>query len=129
MPAGADARAEDLGAHGLKLGRAGHADHGARREGAAAGGVGEGGSAGTRADAAAFAPTSSMAACGASPPRWRRCSRARRRAWARTIGRIARAAAMGWRIRKLGRRDMRELLRIGGMNVYDLLEENFESPR
>lgn len=35
---------------------------------------------------------------------------------------------LGWRIRKLGRRDMRELLRIGGMNVYDLLEEHFESP-
>ncbi|MGO9933796.1 MAG: phytoene desaturase family protein [Steroidobacteraceae bacterium] len=34
---------------------------------------------------------------------------------------------MGWQIRKLGRRDMRELLRIGAMNVYDLLEENFES--
>jgi phytoene dehydrogenase-like protein len=35
---------------------------------------------------------------------------------------------IGWQIRKLGRRDMRELLRIGGMNVYDLLEENFDSP-
>jgi phytoene dehydrogenase-like protein len=35
---------------------------------------------------------------------------------------------MGWQIRKLGRKDMRELLRIGGMNVYDLLEENFDSP-
>jgi phytoene dehydrogenase-like protein len=34
---------------------------------------------------------------------------------------------IGWQLRKLGRRDMRELLRIGGMNVYDLLEENFES--
>jgi phytoene dehydrogenase-like protein len=34
---------------------------------------------------------------------------------------------MGWQLRKLGRRDMRELLRIGGMNVYDLLEENFQS--
>jgi len=34
---------------------------------------------------------------------------------------------IGWQIRKLGRRDMRELLRIGGMNVHDLLEENFES--
>jgi phytoene dehydrogenase-like protein len=34
---------------------------------------------------------------------------------------------MGWQIRKLGRRDMREILRIGGMNVYDLLEENFDS--
>ena len=32
---------------------------------------------------------------------------------------------LAWQIRKLGRRDMRELLRIGGMNVYDLLEENF----
>ncbi len=35
---------------------------------------------------------------------------------------------LGWQIRKLGRRDMREILRIGGMNVYDLLEEHFESP-
>lgn len=34
---------------------------------------------------------------------------------------------VGWEIRRLGRRDMRELLRIGGMNVHDLLEENFES--
>src|SRR5271165_3889945 len=34
---------------------------------------------------------------------------------------------MGWQLRRLGRRAMRELLRIGGMNVYDLLEENFES--
>jgi phytoene dehydrogenase-like protein len=34
---------------------------------------------------------------------------------------------LGWQIRKLGKHDMRELLRIGGMNVYDLLEEHFES--
>jgi phytoene dehydrogenase-like protein len=34
---------------------------------------------------------------------------------------------LGWAVRKLGRRDMRELLRIGGMNVHDLLEEHFES--
>lgn len=34
---------------------------------------------------------------------------------------------LGWQVRKLGRRDMRELLRIGGMNVYDLLQENFDS--
>jgi phytoene dehydrogenase-like protein len=33
--------------------------------------------------------------------------------------------SLGWQIRKLGRGDMRELLRIGGMNVYDLLEEHF----
>jgi phytoene dehydrogenase-like protein len=35
---------------------------------------------------------------------------------------------LAWQIRRLGRRDMRELLRIGGMNVYDLLQDNFESP-
>jgi phytoene dehydrogenase-like protein len=34
-------------------------------------------------------------------------------------------AGLAWRIRRLGRRDMRELLRIGGMNVHDLLEEHF----
>lgn len=34
----------------------------------------------------------------------------------------------GWRIRRLGRRDMRELLRIGGMNAFDLLHERFQSP-
>ena len=37
-------------------------------------------------------------------------------------------ARLGWQIRRLGRGDMRELLRIGGMNVYDLLEEHFEAP-
>jgi len=37
-------------------------------------------------------------------------------------------ARLGWQIRRLGRDDMRELLRIGGMNVYDLLEEHFETP-
>ena len=35
---------------------------------------------------------------------------------------------IGWQVRRLGRRDMRELLRIGGMNVFDLLEESFDSP-
>ena len=34
---------------------------------------------------------------------------------------------LGWQIRKLGRRDMRELLRIGGMNVYDLLQDEFQN--
>jgi phytoene dehydrogenase-like protein len=34
----------------------------------------------------------------------------------------------GWRIRRLGRRAMRELLRIGGMNAYDLLQEHFQNP-
>lgn len=37
-------------------------------------------------------------------------------------------ARLGWQIRRLGRDDMRELLRIGGMNAYDLLEEHFEDP-
>ena len=32
---------------------------------------------------------------------------------------------LGWRIRRLGRSDMRELLRIGGMYVHDLLEDRF----
>ena len=35
---------------------------------------------------------------------------------------------LGWQIRRLGRQDMRELLRIAGMNVYDLLREHFQSP-
>ncbi len=35
---------------------------------------------------------------------------------------------LGWRLRRLGRRDLRELLRIGGMCVHDLLEDRFESP-
>jgi len=35
---------------------------------------------------------------------------------------------LGWQVRRLGRQDMRELLRIGGMNVYDLMKENFDSP-
>ncbi len=36
---------------------------------------------------------------------------------------------LGWRIRTLGRRDMRELLRVIGMNAYDLLSDEFETPR
>jgi len=34
---------------------------------------------------------------------------------------------LGLRLRRLGRRDMRELLRIGGMCVQDLLDEHFET--
>ncbi len=40
----------------------------------------------------------------------------------------ARLLRLGWQLRSLGRADMRELLRIIGMNVYDLAEEHFESP-
>jgi phytoene dehydrogenase-like protein len=39
-----------------------------------------------------------------------------------------RLLALAWRVRRLGRRDMRELLRIGGMCVHDLLEERFREP-
>jgi len=35
---------------------------------------------------------------------------------------------LGWRLRRLGRRDMRELLRIGGMSIHDVLEERFSLP-
>jgi len=40
-----------------------------------------------------------------------------------------RLAALGvaWKFRALGKREMRELLRVGGMNAYDLLTENFDS--
>src|ERR1700724_513232 len=37
-------------------------------------------------------------------------------------------ARLGLRLRSLGRRDMRELLRIGGMCVQDLLDDYFETP-
>ncbi|NIR29430.1 MAG: NAD(P)/FAD-dependent oxidoreductase [Gammaproteobacteria bacterium] len=33
----------------------------------------------------------------------------------------------GWSVRRLGRENMRELLRIAGMNIADLLEETFET--
>jgi phytoene dehydrogenase-like protein len=36
-------------------------------------------------------------------------------------------ARLGWAIRSLGRDDMREFLRIAGMNVADLLEDTFDS--
>jgi phytoene dehydrogenase-like protein len=40
---------------------------------------------------------------------------------------LAKLARMGLQIRSLGRTDMRELLRVIGMNVYDLVEEQFDS--
>ncbi len=40
----------------------------------------------------------------------------------------AKLLSIGFGIRRLGRKDMRELLRIGGMPVHDLLEERFASP-
>ncbi|HZF17419.1 MAG TPA: NAD(P)/FAD-dependent oxidoreductase [Steroidobacteraceae bacterium] len=59
---------------------------------------------------------------------------------AKQHGRIpARVASGSWReafaaiklaldIRRLGRRDMREFLRLATMNIFDVLEDNFESP-
>jgi phytoene dehydrogenase-like protein len=41
-----------------------------------------------------------------------------------TIG----AALLGLDIRRLGRDDMREFLRIAGINIFDVVEESFESP-
>lgn len=35
---------------------------------------------------------------------------------------------LGWSIRSLGKADMREFLRIAGMNVYDLAADHFDSP-
>lgn len=35
---------------------------------------------------------------------------------------------MALKIRMLGRDDMRELLRIAGINIYDVLQENFDNP-
>jgi phytoene dehydrogenase-like protein len=37
------------------------------------------------------------------------------------------AALLGWDIRRLGRDDMREFLRVVGINIFDILEESFES--
>lgn len=34
---------------------------------------------------------------------------------------------LGWAIRSLGRTDMREFLRVAGMNVYDLVQDDFDS--
>jgi phytoene dehydrogenase-like protein len=38
------------------------------------------------------------------------------------------AALLGLDIRRLGRDDMREFLRIAGVNIFDVVEESFESP-
>lgn len=43
--------------------------------------------------------------------------------WARRLE----LAKLAWQVRRMGRGDMRDLLRIIGMNMYDLLDEYFES--
>jgi phytoene dehydrogenase-like protein len=34
---------------------------------------------------------------------------------------------LGWLVKKLGKIDMQELLRVGSINIYDVLEENFDN--
>jgi phytoene dehydrogenase-like protein len=118
----------DLGAHGLRLAAermptvalSADDEHLAVGDGAAL-------AAHSRADAAAWPAYSARLArlaaalrpvLSATPPRLG------------TPGWKDRAAllALGLRLRALGRRDMRELLRIGAMCVQDLLDEHFESP-
>jgi phytoene dehydrogenase-like protein len=45
----------------------------------------------------------------------------------RATGDLLSLARLGWNTRKLGRDDMREFLRIAGINVYDVLQENFDN--
>ena len=44
-------------------------------------------------------------------------------------GELLAAALLGFDIRRLGRDDMREFLRIAGTNIFDILDESFESPQ
>lgn len=44
------------------------------------------------------------------------------------VGEALGAALLGFDIRRLGRDDMREFLRIAGINIFDVLEENFANP-
>ncbi len=44
------------------------------------------------------------------------------------LAEAAKAARLGLDIRRLGRADMREFLRNAGINIYDVLEEQFENP-
>lgn len=37
-------------------------------------------------------------------------------------------AALGWKVWQLGRDDMRELMRIGAINIFDVLQEEFDNP-
>lgn len=50
-----------------------------------------------------------------------------RLAW-ETWSEAARAATLAWDIRRLGRDDMRDFMRIATMNIFDILEETFDSP-
>lgn len=45
----------------------------------------------------------------------------------RATGDLLSLAKLGWSTRKLGRDDMRDFLRIAGINVYDVLQEYFDN--
>ena len=42
-------------------------------------------------------------------------------------GELLSLARLGWNIRKMGKDDMREFLRIAGINIFDVLQENFDN--
>jgi len=46
-----------------------------------------------------------------------------------TLGRgdLLALARLGWDVRRMGKADMREFLRIAGINIYDVLQERFDS--
>jgi phytoene dehydrogenase-like protein len=105
-------------ASAMGAGLAGEAAAGAAMIGAA----GRGGAAGTGGGAAYLALLNRLASAlhpmlEMAPPRLGTNAWGDRRA----------LLQLAWQIRRLGRDDMRELLRIGGMNVYDLLQENVDS--
>ncbi len=81
----------------------------------------------SQADAAAYADWQALLSrlgaalhpvLGAKPPRLGT------EAWRDRVALLA----LGWRLRRLGRDDLRELLRISGMCVHDLLEDRFQMP-
>jgi phytoene dehydrogenase-like protein len=123
MPA--DLRRElKLESHGLEWAAQGMPTTALLADGALALGEGEGGL--TAADAHAYtAYTARMRrfAAALAPMLSRVPPRLGTTAWTDRLALLR----MGWQVRKLGRREMRELLRIGGMNVHDLLQENFDS--
>jgi phytoene dehydrogenase-like protein len=113
----------DLGAHGLTWAARSMATTALSEDGAPLE-IGEGAGG---ADAAAYAAYSAQMrrfAAALEPL----LSRVPPRLGTRDLKDYAALARLGWRIRRLGRRDMRELLRIGAMNVHDLLEEHFSQP-
>jgi len=120
----------DLGAHGFKLAHAAMPTSALSPSGAPlALGVGDSGTLSGASSADALAYPAYVA-------RLRRLARSLHPIMASVPPRLGTDAwsdrlallRIAWQVRRLGRRDMRELLRIIGMNVYDLLEEHFDTP-